>query len=96
MVRVYSPFLDPVLVPHPQCQLREMAHLRAHFMAAQHESHLATPGVYEAGPAGVHGDIFPIPSTEANRRVVKGLACQLQNCGSRKGSSVSGWENGTK
>lgn len=55
-------------------------------MAAQHESHLAAPGVHEAGPAGVHGDILPIPSTKANRGVVKGLACQLQNCGHRKES----------
>lgn len=70
-----------------------MTHLRAYFMAAQHESHLATPGVYKAGPAGVHGDIFPIPSTEANRRVVKGLPCQLQNYENRKDSGISDWES---
>ena len=54
-------------------------HLRAHFVAAQYKGHFAAPGVHEASPAGVHGDILPITGTEADRGVVKGLASQLQD-----------------
>lgn len=81
-----SHFPNPVILPQPQRQLKDTVRLRAHFMAAQHESHLAAPGVHKAGPAGIHGDIFPIPSTKSNRGVVKGLACQLQNCWWRRES----------
>lgn len=65
--------------PSPRSQLWGRAHLRAYFVAAQDKGHLAAPGVHEASPAGVHGDILPIPGTEADRGVVKGLAGQLQD-----------------
>lgn len=65
--------------PTSQCQLWGMAHLRAYFVAAQHKGYLAAPGVHEAGPAGVHGDILPITGTEPDRGVVKGLTSQLQD-----------------
>lgn len=56
-----------------------MAHLRAYFVAAQHEGYLAAPGMHKASPTGVHGDILPVAGTEADGGVVKGLARQLQD-----------------
>lgn len=74
----------PSHCPTLQCQLWGTTHLRAYFVAAQHKGHLAAPGVYEASPAGVHGDVLPVPGAEADRGVVKGLASQLQDCGGRR------------
>lgn len=74
-----GPVLCPTALPYPQRQLGGMAHLRAYFVAAQHEGYLAAPGVHKASPAGVHGDILPVAGTEADRGVVKGLARQLQD-----------------
>lgn len=74
-----APYPNPRTLPtqlHPPPSAGS-AHLRAYFMATQYKGHLTAPGVNEAGPAGVHGDILPITGTEADRGVVKGLACQL-------------------
>lgn len=54
-------------------------------MPPHNERDFATPRIDEAGPAGVDSDIFTIAGTEADGRVVKGLASVLKN-----------WERGRK
>lgn len=55
-------------------------HLRPDFVAADDEGHLAAPGVDEAGPAGVQGDVVAILAAEAHGRVLEWrLSCILQD-----------------
>lgn len=55
-------------------------HLRAHFVPPDDESHLAAPGINEAGPAGVQRHIVAILAAKAERGVLKGgLSSILQN-----------------
>lgn len=52
----------------------------ANFVPANNEGDLAAPGVDEAGPAGVRGDVLPVSCTETDGGVVKWLASILQDC----------------
>lgn len=49
-------------------------------MPAYDEGDLAAPGVDEAGPAGVDGDVLAVSCTEADGGVVERLTSILQNC----------------
>lgn len=50
-------------------------------MSPDDEGHLAAPGVDEAGPAGVQGDVVSVLTAQAHRRVLEWrLASVLQNC----------------
>lgn len=57
---------------------------RANFVPADDKGDLATPGVNEAGPAGVNGDVFAVSRQKTNRRVVKRLTGILQDCCKQK------------
>jgi len=59
-------------------------HLHADFVSPDDEGHLAAPGVNEAGPAGVDGDVLTVLGAEVCGRVVEGLPGVLQDCGRRK------------
>lgn len=54
--------------------------LHADFVSPDDEGHLAAPGVDEAGPAGVQGDIFSVAGAEPDGGVVKRLAAELEDC----------------
>lgn len=55
-------------------------HLRPDFVATDDEGHLAAPGVDEAGPAGVQGDVVTVLAAEAHGRVLeRRLSCVLQD-----------------
>lgn len=57
-------------------------HLRSDFVASDDEGHFAAPGVDEAGPAGVQGDVVAILAAEAHGRVLKRrLSSILQDWG---------------
>lgn len=62
-------------------------HSHAHFVPADDKGDLAAPGIDEAGPAGVDGDVLAVPRTEADGRMVERLTGVLQNYGGRRSSS---------
>lgn len=49
-------------------------------MPANDKGDFAAPGVDEAGPASVEGDVLAIFCTEADRGVIERLTSILQNC----------------
>lgn len=46
-------------------------HLRSDFVASDDEGHFAAPGVDEAGPTGVQGDVVAILAAKAHGRVLE-------------------------
>ena len=63
--------------------MRKRDHSHADFVASDDEGHLAAPGVDEAGPAGVQGDVLAVARAEADGRAVEGLPHVLQDCSTR-------------
>ena len=64
--------------------MKQVAYSHADFVSSNDEGHFAAPGVDEAGPAGVYGDILSIPRTEPDGRVVKWLTSILKDYGRKK------------
>lgn len=54
-------------------------HSHANFVPADDEGDLAAPGVDEAGPAGVDGDVLAVSCAEADGGVVERLTGVLQD-----------------
>ena len=52
---------------------------RADFVPANDKGDLATPGVDEAGPAGINGDVLAVSRTETDRGVIEWRTSILQN-----------------
>lgn len=57
----------------------KLLHSHADFVTANDKGHLAAPGVDEARPAGVQGDVLPVAGADADGGVVEGLTCMLQD-----------------
>lgn len=48
-----------------------LSYARSDFVSSDNESHLSTPGINKAGPAGVQGDVISILTAQSHRRVLK-------------------------
>lgn len=58
-------------------------------MASDDEGHFAAPGIDEAGPAGVQGDVVAILAAETHWRVLeRRLSCILQDWKRRKWGKI--------